>query len=231
MRFPLLLTTLLSALTSARILGRKSGWPKGVSNSSLFFKTSTDPLGQPAAHVHKAANFVRAEYHMLEFHDQPVKENTYYIAYVVRFETAARGMIVFQWKTYDEKFVVDDDIPARLVFQSNNVLALDVKTDPSNVNKGTEAWKGKIALGKTYHFGIIVTTSQKHGYFQMYVDGHDVTGRIKGNYLPGGTKGAASPKVGLYGAEEGVQDSYVYDVVVGTRMKDIQEVAGIPGGW
>ncbi|SMQ54966.1 unnamed protein product [Zymoseptoria tritici ST99CH_3D7] len=116
MRFPLLLTTLLSALTSARILGRKSGWPKGVSNSSLFFKTSTDPLGQPAAHVHKAANFVRAEYHMLEFHDQPVKENTYYIAYVVRFETAARGMIVFQWKTYDKKFVVDNNIPARLVF-------------------------------------------------------------------------------------------------------------------
>ncbi|SMR59413.1 unnamed protein product [Zymoseptoria tritici ST99CH_1E4] len=209
MRFPLLLTTLLSALTSARIL------------------TSTDPLGQPAAHVHKAANFVRAEYHMLEFHDQPVKENTYYIAYVVRFETAARGMIVFQWKTYDEKFVVDDDIPARLVFQSNN----DVKTDPSNADKGIKAWEEKITLGKTYRFGIIVNTSQKHGYFQMYVDGHDVTGRIKGNYLPGGTKGAASPKVGFYGAEEGVQDSYVYDVVLGTRMKDIQEVAGIPGGW
>ncbi|EGP83972.1 uncharacterized protein MYCGRDRAFT_96427 [Zymoseptoria tritici IPO323] len=124
MRFPLLLTTLLSALTSARIL------------------TSTDPLGQPAAHVHKAANFVRAEYHMLEFHDQPVKENTYYIAYVVRFETAARGMIVFQWKTYDEKFVVDDDIPARLVFQSNNVLYASSSPAPcrSRADMGEGRW-------------------------------------------------------------------------------------------
>ncbi|KJY02443.1 hypothetical protein TI39_contig51g00012 [Zymoseptoria brevis] len=239
MRFPLLITGLLSALTSAKVLVSYSAAKHDQTSSLGLLNLDGWGRKRPASRRLRFVSFLQgtppppstpSAIQPPTSHDQPVKDKTYYIAYVVRFETAARGMIVFQWKDYAEKFIANDNIPARLVFRSNN-KGVGVKTNPYNAEKGVEAWTQKMKLGKTYRFGIVVNTSQRNGYFEMYVDGHDVTGRIQGNYLPGGTKGAASPKMGLYGAEEGLQGSDVYEVVVGTRMEDVSEVAGIPVGW
>lgn len=54
------------------------------------------------------------------------------------------------------------------------------------------------------------------------------TQKLAGNFFPGGQQGAACPKVGLYGNKNPVVDnSYIYNVVVGTELEDIQSVAGI----
>lgn len=57
------------------------------------------------------------------------------------------------------------------------------------------------------------------------------TQKPAGNCFPGGAAGAAGaarPKVGLYGNKNPVTDeSYIYNVVVGTTLDDIKEVAGI----
>lgn len=54
------------------------------------------------------------------------------------------------------------------------------------------------------------------------------TQKLSGNFFPGGEPGAASPKVGLYGNKNPVVDnSYIYNVVIGTELEDIKDVAGI----
>lgn len=95
-------------------------------------------------------------------------------------------------------------------------------------------------MGKTYQFGIVVNTtpSTTDGYVQLYFNGRlssmisrstgEHTQKLAGNFFPGGAAGAASPKVGLYGNKNAVtDDSYIYNVVVGTTLDDIKEGADI----
>lgn len=93
-------------------------WPPGQSqNSSLYFKTATDPEGVPAAHIHKSAHFTRAEYHMLK--DETVADTTYYIGYKVRFDAVDYQTFVWQWKNYDSATVDADNVPAVLTFRKD----------------------------------------------------------------------------------------------------------------
>lgn len=96
----------------------RADWPSGqAQNSSLFFKTATDPDGAPAAHVHKSASFTRAEYHMLK--DDIAKDTTYYIGYKVRFDDVDYQTFVWQWKNYDAGTVGVDNVPAVLTFHKD----------------------------------------------------------------------------------------------------------------
>ncbi|KAI1330340.1 hypothetical protein F5Y16DRAFT_362856 [Xylariaceae sp. FL0255] len=111
-----------SAGDATRILGTfdlegwgREAWPSGkCQNSSVYFKTATDPDGVPAAHVHKDAHFTRAEYHMLN--GKTVADTTYYIGYKVRFDAVDYQTFVWQWKNYDGSTVGADNVPAVLTF-------------------------------------------------------------------------------------------------------------------
>lgn len=95
-------------------------------------------------------------------------------------------------------------------------------------------------MGETYHFGFVINTtpSTTEGYVQLYFQGKPATmidpatgvhtQKLAGNFFPGGQAGAVSPKVGLYGDNTPVaDDSYIYNVVIGTTLNDIKDVAGI----
>lgn len=98
-------------------------------------------------------------------------------------------------------------------------------------------WSKQLTMKKTYTFGIVVSTSQTDGYIQLYFDGTlstmiDASGthtqKLAGNFMPG--TGNSSPKVGLYGyeaADPGACDSYIYNVVVGTTLADIETIPGM----
>ena len=96
-----------------------ANWPSDppVQNSSLYFKTSVDPSNKPAAHVHKAAHFSRAEYHSL--YKKTAADTTYYIGYHVMWQNVDYQTIVWQWKNYDADTVHSDDICAGLVFRKD----------------------------------------------------------------------------------------------------------------
>lgn len=92
-------------------------------------------------------------------------------------------------------------------------------------------------MGKTYTFGIVINTSQTDGYLQMYYNGDlitmiDASGthtqKLAGNFMPG--TGNSSPKVGLYGyqaSDPGACDSYIYNVIVGNTLADIEDIPGM----
>ncbi|KAF8217042.1 hypothetical protein K438DRAFT_2007726, partial [Mycena galopus ATCC 62051] len=93
-------------------------WPSGQGqNASAFFETATDPNGVPAAHVHKAAHFARAEYHSLK--GKTEASTTYYIGYHVMWQNVDYQTICMQWKNYDSNTVSTDDIPVALVFRTD----------------------------------------------------------------------------------------------------------------
>ena len=89
-------------------------------------------------------------------------------------------------------------------------------------------------MGTTYRFGFAVNTSRTSGFVQLYFNGKLVTmttpgtgaktTTLAGNFFPG----RADPKFGLYGGKNYLRaDSYIYNVVVGTSLVDIKDVAGI----
>jgi hypothetical protein len=96
----------------------RADWPSGKGmNNSLYFTTATDPDGTPAAHVHKAAHFTRAEYHTLK--DKTARNLVYYMGYHVRFDNVDHQTIIWQWKNYNNETVDTDNIPAALVFRKD----------------------------------------------------------------------------------------------------------------
>ncbi|KAI1369351.1 hypothetical protein F5Y08DRAFT_293097 [Xylaria arbuscula] len=221
-------------------------WPKGqAQNSSLYFKTATDPEGVPAAHVHKSAHFTRAEYHMLK--EETVADTTYYIGYKVRFDAVDYQTFVWQWKNYDSATVDADNVPAVLTFRKDadgsayHTIVLQV--NPSAKDGGALiVWSKALTMGRTYTFGIVVNTSQDSGgYIQLYFNGAlatmtDASGqktqKLAGNFFPGGGNANSSPKLGLYG--NGVNnngaaacDSYIYNVIVGTTLANIADIPGV----
>jgi hypothetical protein len=149
-----------------------------------------------------------------------------------------------QWKDYSSS-TSTDDICAALVFRKdasdaqNHNITFGAQPDPSS-GGGSTVWSKPATMGDTYKFGIVVNTtpSTTGGYVQLYFQGElrtlvdpstgEHTQKLAGNYFPGGAEGAASPKVGLYGNKNAVDDdSFIYNVVVATTLDDIKEVAGI----
>ena len=89
-------------------------------------------------------------------------------------------------------------------------------------------------MGKTYTFGLIINTSKTAGFIQLYFNGKlstltDPTTKTKTQKLAGDFyPGRADPKVGLYDGKNFKEcDSYIYDVVIGTKLADIADVVGI----
>ncbi|KAI0433465.1 hypothetical protein F5Y09DRAFT_338683 [Xylaria sp. FL1042] len=223
----------------------REDWPAGQGqNSSVYFKTATDPAGVPAAHVHKSADFTRAEYHMLK--DTTVADTTYYIGYKVRFDAVDYQTFIWQWKNYDSATVGADNVPAVLTFKKDaddsNYHTIVLQVNPSAKEGGALAvWSKALTMGKTYTFGIVVNTSQSSGYIQLYFNGAlstmtDVSGqktqKLAGNFFPGGGSANSSPKVGLYGngvSDKGAAacDSYIYNVIVGTTLANIADIPGV----
>ncbi|KAI0968052.1 hypothetical protein F4678DRAFT_232526 [Xylaria arbuscula] len=223
----------------------RTDWPNGQSqNSSLYFKTATDPGGVPAAHVHKSAHFTRAEYHMLK--DETVVDMTYYIGYKVRFDAVDYQTFVWQWKNYDSSTVKADDVPAVLTFRKDaddsDYHTIVLQVNPSTKDDGAlVVWSKALTMGKTYTFGLVVNTSQSSGYIQLYFNGAlstmtDASGqktqKLAGNFFPGGGNANSSPKVGLYGNGVGNNgavacDSYIYNVIVGTTLGNIADIPGV----
>ncbi|KAI1305433.1 hypothetical protein F5Y03DRAFT_151894 [Xylaria venustula] len=223
----------------------REDWPKGQSqNSSLYFKTTTDPEGVPAAHVHKGAHFTRAEYHMLK--DETVADMTYYIGYKVRFDAVDYQTFVWQWKNYDSSTVGADNVPAVLTFSKDaddsDYHMIVLKVNPTTEDGGAlVVWSKALTMGKTYTFGLVVNTSQSSGYIQLYFNGAlatmtDASGqkttKLAGNFFPGNGNANTSPKVGLYGngvSNKGAAacDSYIYNVIVGTTLANIADIPGI----
>ncbi|KAK7403100.1 hypothetical protein QQX98_011165 [Neonectria punicea] len=220
----------------------RANWPSGKGmNSSLYFTTGTDPDGVAAAHVHKAAHFVRSEYHSLK--GKTAQEKVYYIGYHVRFDKVDYQTIVWQWKNYDPDTVKTDNIPAALVFRKNSdgsenhTINFGAQANPSGAAKsGNTVWTKQLEMGKAYRFGIVIDTSKKNGYIQLYFNGKLVTmtepstgkhtQKLAGNFWPG-PKESSDPKFGLYGESNKVGDSYIYDIVIGTKLSEIANVAGI----
>ncbi|KAK7429923.1 hypothetical protein QQZ08_003545 [Neonectria magnoliae] len=204
-------------------------------NGSLYFTTGTDPDSVAAAHVHKAAHFVRSEYHSLK--DKTAQEKVYYIGYHVRFDKVDYQTIVWQWKNYDPDTVKTDNIPAALVFRKNSdgsenhTINFSAQANHSGATKS-----GNTEMGKAYRFGIVIDTSNKNGYIQLYFNGKLVkltepstgkqTPKLAGNFWPGPNQ-SSDPKFGLYGESNKAGDSYIYDVVIGTKLSEIANVAGI----
>lgn len=125
-------------------------------------------------------------------------------------------------------------VDAHRTFPTPSVL----KANPT-ASDGTSlaVWSKALTMGKTYTFGLVINTSQTNGYLQMYFDGSLVTmtdasgahtQKLAGNFMPG--TGDCSPKVGLYGYEAsdpGACDSYIYNVIVGTTLADIEAIPGM----
>jgi hypothetical protein len=106
--------------------------------------------------------------------------------------------------------------------------------DPSTGAGGT-VWSKKLEMGTAYRFGFVVNTSQTKGYIQWYFNGDLATltdlstgahaQKLSGNFWPGPT---VDPKFGLYGGKNNLaDDSYIYDIIIGTELADIASVAGI----
>jgi hypothetical protein len=95
-------------------------------------------------------------------------------------------------------------------------------------------WTREVTHGTAYRFGIVINTSPTGGFVQLYFNGKlttlvsrstgEHTTKYSGNFFPGRTE----PKVGLYGGDAtNACDSYIYNVVIGTTLADIADVAGI----
>ncbi|KAI0815522.1 hypothetical protein GGR55DRAFT_699377 [Xylaria sp. FL0064] len=223
----------------------REDWPPGQGqNSSVYFETATDPAGVPAAHVHKSADFTRAEYHMLK--DEIVADMRYYIGYKVRFDAVDYQTFVWQWKNYDSATVGPDNVPAVLTFRKDaddsDYHTIVLQVNPSAKDGGAlVVWSKALTMGRTYTFGLVVNTSQSSGYIQLYFDGAlatmtDASGqktqKLAGNFFPGGGSANSSPKIGLYGnglddAGAGACDSYIYNVIVGTTLANIADIPGV----
>ncbi|KAI0204938.1 hypothetical protein F4808DRAFT_474244 [Astrocystis sublimbata] len=223
----------------------RDDWPKGQGqNNSLYFKTATDPEGVPAAHVHKSAHFTRAEYHMLK--DKTVVDMTYYVGYRVRFDAVDYQTFVWQWKNYDGSTIEADNVPAVLTFRKDgddsDYHTIVLQANPSaKAGDARVVWSQELTMGKTYTFGLVVNTSQKGGYIQLYFDGAlatmtDASGqktkKLAGNFFPGGKSANSSPKIGLYGNglnNKGAAacDLYIYNVIVGTTLANIADIPGV----
>lgn len=89
-------------------------------------------------------------------------------------------------------------------------------------------------MGQIYNFGLVINTSKTKGFIQLYFNGQLATlidpntqvktQKLVGNFFPG----RADPKFGLYdGKNFEPCDSYIYDVVIGTKLADIASVVGI----
>ncbi|KAJ6490498.1 hypothetical protein DFH09DRAFT_1039887 [Mycena vulgaris] len=236
---------------AASVLGRQNlegynsaPWPSGQGqNTSAYFTTGKDPSGVPAAHVHKDAHFARSEYHMLV--GQTAAEQTYYIGYHVSFGAGVDYQscpIVFQWKNYNSDTVDTDNIPATLVFRQGStiadqyIIAFAAEANPSHYEDLTAKtlWTKPLTHGTPYRFGIVINTSATSGFVQLYFNGRlstmispstgEHTTKYAGNFFPGATE----PKVGLYGGQAtDACDSYIYNVVIGTTLADIADIAGI----
>ncbi|KPM45320.1 hypothetical protein AK830_g1189 [Neonectria ditissima] len=220
----------------------RANWPSGKGmNSSVYFTTGTDPNGIAAAHVHKDAHFVRSEYHSLK--SNTAQEQVYYIGYHVRFDKVDYQTIVWQWKNYDPDTVDTDNIPAALVFRKdsdggeNHTINFGAQPNPAGANKaGNTVWTKQLQMGTAYRFGMVINTSQDNGYIQLYFNGELVTlvepstgkhtQKLSGNFWPGPNK-SSDPKFGLYGESTKTCDSYIYDIVIGTKLSEIADVAGI----
>jgi hypothetical protein len=53
------------------------------------------------------------------------------------------------------------------------------------------------------------------------------TQKLMGNFFPGGETGAADPKIGMYGGNDGICDGYIYNFVLADTLTEIKRVAGI----
>ncbi|KAF7548738.1 hypothetical protein G7Z17_g6862 [Cylindrodendrum hubeiense] len=219
----------------------RASWPSGkAQNSSLYFTTATDPDGVAAAHVHKNAHFTRSEYHSLK--GKTVQDKTYYIGYHVRFDSVDYQTIVWQWKNYDSETVDTDNIPAALVFRKNSgddenhTINFGAQPDPDGaINGNNVVWTKQLTMGKAVRFGMVINTAE-NGYIQLYYNGKLATmtdpttgahtNKLSGNFWPGPTA-SSDPKFGLYGKSSVTCDSYIYDIVIGTKLSEIADVAGI----
>ncbi|ORY17651.1 hypothetical protein BCR34DRAFT_596823 [Clohesyomyces aquaticus] len=214
-------------------------WPDNQpQNASVYFKNAKDPDGIAAAHVHKDYHFRRSEYHCLN--KKTEVDTTYYIGYKVRFDNVDFATKAFQWKSYyDASAGYKDVIPAALIFRKdadgkdNHTIHFEAQTVAKNGNRKSY-WTKALTMGKTYTFGIVVNTSRKSGYMSLYFNGKPATfldpdsqataQELEGDFYPD----RADPKFGLYdGANFKACDSWVYDVVIGTELKDIADVVGI----
>ncbi|KAF2798057.1 hypothetical protein K505DRAFT_297246 [Melanomma pulvis-pyrius CBS 109.77] len=208
----------------------RANWPDNqAQNNSVYFKNAKDPDGVVAAHVHKDAGFTRSEYHSLN--KETKVDTTYYIAYRVMFQNVDQQTIVFQWKEYVE--TETNNIPAALYFRQDAD-----GVDNHTINLGApgfqSVWSKQLTMGKIYNFGIVINTSKTQGFIQLYFNGQlstltdpttkTKTQKLAGEFFPG----RADPKFGLYdGKNFKVCDSYIYDVVIGTKLSDIAAVVGI----
>ncbi|KAJ6554696.1 hypothetical protein B0H19DRAFT_1072055 [Mycena capillaripes] len=95
-------------------------------------------------------------------------------------------------------------------------------------------WTKDVPHGTAYRFGIVINTSATGGIVQLYFNGKlstmispstgEHTTKYSGNFFPG----RSEPKVGLYGGQAtNPCDSYIYNIVIGTTLADIADVADI----
>ncbi|KAK6502108.1 hypothetical protein TWF481_009916 [Arthrobotrys musiformis] len=199
-----------------------------ANTKDLYFKLDKDPKGIQAAHVHRKAGYIRAEYHSLK--DKTKEGTTYFIGYTFSLGTITHNLVVWQWKEY--KNADKQNVPLNLEF-NNDVLEF-IYEAPGTNSKKVAKWGQKLKTGVIYRVGIVINTSTTNGAVQLYWDG--VRQTFNDNGTPTKTlkgvfwAGQSDPKFGAYRGEETTIDTYIYKVQIGTKLEDIKEAAGIGSG-
>ncbi|KAF3090164.1 hypothetical protein TWF569_007239 [Orbilia oligospora] len=196
-----------------------------ANTKDLYIKLDKDPKGVQAAHVHRKAGYIRAEYHSLK--DKTKEDTSYFIGYTFSLGTITHNLVVWQWKEY--KNAAAQNVPLNLEF-NNDVLEL-IYEAPGTNSKKVAKWGKKLQTGVTYRVGIVINTSTTDGALHFYWDGvrqtlndnGTATKTLKGVFWAG----QSDPKFGAYRGEETVIDTYIYKVQIGTKLDDIRDAAGI----
>ncbi|KAK6348736.1 hypothetical protein TWF718_006523 [Orbilia javanica] len=209
-------------------LEQARGDPISSNTKDLYIKLDKDPKGIQAAHVHRKAGFIRAEYHSLK--DKTKEDSSYFIGYTFSLGTITHNLVIWQWKEY--KNAAEQNVPLNLEF-NNDVLEF-IYEAPGTNSKKVAKWSAKLKTGVTYHVGIVINTSVTNGAVQLYWEGvrqtfndnGKLTTTLKGVFWAG----QSDPKFGAYRGEEAEIDTYIYKVQIGTKLDDIKEAAGIAPG-
>ncbi|RVD86087.1 uncharacterized protein DFL_004381 [Arthrobotrys flagrans] len=209
-------------------LEQARGDPISANTKDLYIKLDKDPKGVQAAHVHRKAGYIRAEYHSLK--DKTKEDTAYFIGYTFSLGTITHNLVVWQWKEY--KNAAEQNVPLNLEF-NNDVLEF-IYEAPGTNSKKVAKWGKKLKTGVTYRVGIVINTSTTNGVVHLYWDGvrqtfndnGKSTATLKGVFWAG----QSDPKFGAYRGEETTIDTYIYKVQIGTKLDDIKEAAGIESG-
>ncbi|KAK8076177.1 hypothetical protein PG994_003449 [Apiospora phragmitis] len=189
--------------------------------ADLYIKNDKDWKGGKSAHFHRKKGDIRAEYHALNGKTQEGK--TYFIGYQFALGATPDGMIVMQWKEYVANTAGHDaaNIPLSLEVREGQ-LQLQYHAQQSGHRQ--PSWSAAIQPKTVYTVGLeILAKDAGQGHVRMWWAGKPVTFAATGSTtLPGNLfPGRSDPKFGIYGGQEVVTDSWVYQVQISESKGDL----------